>query len=227
MIQAIFCDFYGTLVPEYGPASYEVIRRVCESGIEKNPKAVVAAWWKRYGEKQQAAWGDAFRTQYELALESYRELLEEYHSSEDPKALCDKMAEHWAAPGLCEGSAEFLAGCGLPVWLVTNSDTGYVEQAVRQCGISPAGIVTSEMARCPKPHPGIYQLALQLAGLAPDQVVHIGDSLQGDALGPAKLGIRTIWLNPEGRPVPEGVTAAASLADALEILRGWQQAEKE
>ena len=54
MIQAIFCDFYGTLVPEYGPASYEVIRRVCESGSEKNPKAVVAAWWKRYGEKQHA-----------------------------------------------------------------------------------------------------------------------------------------------------------------------------
>lgn len=58
------------------------------------------------------------------------------------------MAEHWAAPGLCEGAAEFLSGCGLPVWLVTNSDTGYVEQAVRQCGIVPAGIVTSEMARC-------------------------------------------------------------------------------
>ena len=77
MIQAIFCDFYGTLVPEYGPASYEVIWRVCESGSEKNPKAVVAAWWKRYGEKQQAAWGDTFRTQYELALESYQELLEE------------------------------------------------------------------------------------------------------------------------------------------------------
>lgn len=112
------------------------------------------------------------------------------------------MAEHWAAPGLCEGAAEFLSGCGLPVWLVTNSDTGYVEQAVRQCGIVPAGIVTSEMARCPKPHPGIYQLALELSGLAPDQVVHIGDSLQGDALGPAKLGIRTIWLNTEGRPVP-------------------------
>ena len=75
--------------------------------------------------------------------------------------------------------------------------------------------------------PGIYQLALELSGLAPDQVVHIGDSLQGDALGPAKLGIRTIWLNTEGRPVPEGVTAATSLADALEILRGWQQTEKQ
>lgn len=226
MIQAIFCDFYGTLVPEYGPASYEVIRRVCESGSEKNPKAVVAAWWKLYGEKQQAAWGDKFRTQYELALESYQEAVEMFHSTEDPKSLCDKMAEHWAAPGLCEGSAEFLAECGLPVWLVTNSDTTYVEQAVRQCGISPAGIVTSEMARCPKPHPGIYQLALKLAGVAPDEVVHIGDSLQGDALGPAKLGIRTIWLNTEGRPVPEGVTAAKSLAKALEILRGWQQDER-
>lgn len=57
--------------------------------------------------------------------------------------------------------------------------------------------------------------------------MHIGDSLQGDALGPAKLGIRTIWLNTEGRPVPEGVTAAASLSDALEILRSWQQAENQ
>ena len=33
MIQAIFCGFSGTLVPEYGPASYEVIRRVCESAV--------------------------------------------------------------------------------------------------------------------------------------------------------------------------------------------------
>lgn len=136
------------------------------------------------------------------------------------------MAEHWAAPGLCEGAAEFLSGCGLPVWLVTNSDTGYVEQAVRQCGIVPAGIVTSEMARCPKPHPGIYQLALELSGLAPDQVVHIGDSLQGDALGPAKLGIRTIWLNTEGRPVPQGVTACRCAGDSARLAAGGKAVKK-
>ncbi len=219
MIKAVFCDFYGTLVPEYGPASYEVVKRVYKSGKVSSPEAVVAGWWELYSKKQAEAYGDHYRSQYDLALESFAELLPRFSSNEDPRSLCDKMTEHWSYPELYEDSRDFLEQCGLPVWLVTNSDTCYVETAVKHCGIAPAGIVTSESARHPKPRPEIYRCALEQAGLSPEEVVHIGDSLRGDVQGPAAVGIRAIWLNREGKPVPEGVEAVKDLRQALERIR--------
>lgn len=59
-------------------------------------------------------------------------------------------------------------------------------------------VLVSQEVGSAKPHPGIFQRALDLVGAKPQQAVMIGDSLQADIAGAEALGIGTIWINPHG-----------------------------
>ncbi|KAF4690899.1 hypothetical protein FOZ63_005240 [Perkinsus olseni] len=55
-----------------------------------------------------------------------------------------------------------------------------------------------------KPEAAIYEKAMAAAGLTPavtaEETVFIGDDFVNDVYGPGQLGIRTVWLNADGRP---------------------------
>lgn len=121
MKKAIFCDFYGTLVHENGPISLEVVGRVAES-CGAAPEDVVAFWWERFGALSARCCGVDFRTRYDIAVESFQETVERFGSPEDPRALTDRMVEHWCAPPLYEDARAFLEAAPAPVYLVTNSE---------------------------------------------------------------------------------------------------------
>ena len=131
MKKAIFCDFYGTLVHENGPISLEVVGRVAES-CGAAPEDVVAFWWERFGALSARCCGVDFRTRYDIAVESFQETVERFGSPEDPRALTDRMVEHWCAPPLYEDARAFLEAAPAPVYLVTNSDDHFVEEALRR-----------------------------------------------------------------------------------------------
>ncbi len=52
-----------------------------------------------------------------------------------------------------------------------------------------------------KPHPKIFQLALQTAKSSPHECVMVGDELEDDMLGAKNLGIRTVWIPWEHQPL--------------------------
>jgi len=60
-----------------------------------------------------------------------------------------------------------------------------------------------------KPAPAFYAAVLSAAGRAPGSVVHVGDSWEHDVVGARAAGLRAIWLNRTGAPLP-----AAGIADA-------------
>ena len=198
MKKAIFCDFYGTLVHENGPISLEVVGRVAES-CGAAPEDVVAFWWERFGALSARCCGVDFRTRYDIAVESFQETVERFGSPEDPRALTDRMVEHWCAPPLYEDARAFLEAAPAPVYLVTNSDDHFVEEALRRYGLPVAGAVTSQAARYAKPRPEIFRFALERYGLRPGETVHLGDSLAGDVETPRALGIRAFL---EAAPAP-------------------------
>jgi len=43
-----------------------------------------------------------------------------------------------------------------------------------------------------KPHPSIYVAAVEKMGVAADEIVFVGDRVEQDVVGPAKLGMRTV-----------------------------------
>jgi HAD superfamily hydrolase (TIGR01459 family) len=68
-----------------------------------------------------------------------------------------------------------------------------------------------------KPHPAIYAHALQRAGDPPkDEVLAVGDGLQTDILGAARMGFDTVFVTGginEGEPFPEDFAAKNGLGD--------------
>lgn len=218
MRKAVFMDFYGTVVYENEPHSEEVIRRIFRAGRAESPEEIVSYWWKEYGSFLQKCVGDKYRRQYDLALECLQRCLDKFEADLDAGELRDMMVEHWCCPPMYEDAEQFLKTISDPVYFVTNSDDLFMREAVRNLQLTPAGIITSEEARFAKPHEELYRYALEKSGLTPKDVVHIGDSLKGDVMCPMSLGIQAIWLNRRRQPVPKGVTAAADLRQAAELL---------
>jgi putative hydrolase of the HAD superfamily len=73
-----------------------------------------------------------------------------------------------------------------------------------------------------KPDPQPFQVALQRAGVAAEQAVHIGDHPSDDIAGAQAAGLRAIWFNPQGLDWEGSARADAeirSLAELPQVLR--------
>lgn len=218
MVKIIFMDFYGTAAQEIGPIAISVIQDICKNSQAKSMEEVTVYWWKTFRERLFEANGEHFKTQHEVALENFRELVRHFECTLDPLSLLERMEEHWCTTSVYEDAKEFLRVCPVPVYFVTNSDDKYIFEELKRYSLNPQGIVTSEEAKYSKPHKEIFLYALQKAGVQPEEVLHIGDSLESDVKCPASVGIRSIWLNREGKTVPEGVESVESLMDVMQYL---------
>jgi FMN phosphatase YigB (HAD superfamily) len=87
-------------------------------------------------------------------------------------------------------------------------------------------IITSASCGFYKSRPEIYHCTASALGVAPSDLLHIGDSFRWDVAAPSRLGITTVWLNLKAEPSPEPGLAAltidsyAGLADQLLRLIG-------
>ncbi|GGO78053.1 hydrolase [Marinobacterium nitratireducens] len=70
-----------------------------------------------------------------------------------------------------------------------------------------------------KPHPLMFEQALEKTGLRPEQVVHIGDNPVADIEGAHNAGYWTIWVNLKGELWPGGPTPDQVVHDLSEIPR--------
>ena len=77
-----------------------------------------------------------------------------------------------------------------------------------------------------KPHPDIFQSALDHAKCKPAQMVHVGDDPITDIRGAAELGIRTVWVNIldrewQGDHAPDA--QISSLSELPAVLDGLEE----
>jgi putative hydrolase of the HAD superfamily len=64
-------------------------------------------------------------------------------------------------------------------------------------------VLTSEDVGVTKPDPAIYAAAAAAAGCTPGEIVHVGDSLEKDAVGAMACGMRAAWVPHPEMPTPE------------------------
>lgn len=218
MVKALFMDFYGTIAYEIGPVAVEVIKDIYKNSKAESMEEVTKYWWKIFRDKLKGANGKDFQSQHDVALICFQNLKEHFACTLDPEKLLERMEVHWCTSPLYEDAMEFLNQVFLPVYFVTNCDDRYVMEEIKKYDLKPDGVITSEQAGYSKPRKEIFLYALKKAGLHPEEAIHIGDSLESDVRCPASVGIRSIWLNREGKPVPDGVMSAANLQEALTML---------
>ena len=59
-----------------------------------------------------------------------------------------------------------------------------------------------------KPHPKIFYDIIKKAGIAKDEMIHVGDDPVSDIFGAHIAGIRSIWINREQQPWPKYIKPA-------------------
>jgi FMN hydrolase / 5-amino-6-(5-phospho-D-ribitylamino)uracil phosphatase len=70
-----------------------------------------------------------------------------------------------------------------------------------------------------KPDRLIFEAACNRAGVAPEQMLHVGDDAACDVVGAAEFGMQSVWLNRHCEPWPEGVERPAHVeVDSLTRL---------
>jgi putative hydrolase of the HAD superfamily len=120
-----------------------------------------------------------------------------------------------AVPALSE-----LRARGLRLVAASNWDASLPE-GLEQAGLAPYldGAVSSAVAGAAKPDPAVFVAALEVAGCAPADALHVGDSPDADVAGARAAGIAAALLDRHGvLPEPPGVAKIASLAEVASLI---------
>ncbi|HPY40145.1 MAG TPA: HAD family hydrolase [Thiolinea sp.] len=137
----------------------------------------------------------------------------------DPAIAEEAFQVFWKARNQVEFFPEVLPNLAAlaqtyPLGVITNGNAD-----VQQIGIGHLFrfALTSAAAGVAKPHPAIFQQALQLAQVAAHEMVYVGDDPEKDVIGAQQVGLRTIWFNPQQHAQPIGLKPDAIMTNFAEI----------
>jgi putative hydrolase of the HAD superfamily len=94
------------------------------------------------------------------------------------------------------------------VGAITNGNFPFAELPVAR---RFAFIVHAEQIGEMKPAAAPFRHAVELCGGDPSRWVHVGDGLDTDIAGAQAVGMKAVWVNRAGIPLPEGYTPDAEL----------------
>jgi putative hydrolase of the HAD superfamily len=116
------------------------------------------------------------------------------------------------------GALARLRALGMRLVAVSNWDVG-LPLVLRRVGLAGYldGAVSSGQVGHAKPAPSIFRAGIAVAGVSPQQAVHVGDSIENDVLGALRAGLGAVLLRRrrsercEAGELPPGVPVIHSL----------------
>jgi putative hydrolase of the HAD superfamily len=109
-----------------------------------------------------------------------------------------------------------LRAAGVRLVVVSNWDVS-LHGVLGETGLAPLldGVLTSAEVGEAKPGGAMFRAALALAGAAPGEALHAGDSVEHDVAGALAAGLQAVHVQRAGapEPVPPGVRVVPSLRD--------------
>ena len=203
MLKAVLFDVDFTLVkpgPDLGPDGYRVLGR--RFGLELDPARYAEARaaaietverhpeldhdeeiWVLFTERIIRGMGGDSERAYECAVEMTRA----WAHAENFELFEDTL------PVLAE-----LRKRGLKIGLVSNTGRD-LDAFVAHHALDVDAAVSSALHGKTKPHPAIFEAALERLGVAPEEAAMVGDSPDDDVAGARALGIRAFLVDRDGR----------------------------
>lgn len=216
--RGVLLDFYGTVVEEDDAVVAGIVRRIVDECAGFSTHDVGRWWAQEFAASLSEAHGTAFRHQRDLALSSLKAVLERVGAALDPVELLQAQFAYWRRPALRPGAVEFISSCPVPICVVSNIDTDDLHTAIVHHGLTLPLVTTSEEVRSYKPRAELFVRGLELLGLDPDEVLHVGDSLSADIRGADALDISAVWVNTKSRPLPDGVRLLHQVTDLRDLI---------
>ena len=101
--------------------------------------------------------------------------------------------------------------------VISNIDDDLFAETRKLLGVEFDFVMTAEQARSYKPSLNNFQLALRTMSVAPDRLLHAGQSIYHDVIPAQSLGIATVWVNRQSARPGVGAVRAASARPDLEV----------
>lgn len=221
-LDAILLDVDGTALAEDVPLLETACRQMADASGGTATVADIEMWWAdRWFELCDLSFDDRYRLCAELLAQSIEDTVAHYGIRFEVAAWADAITAYARRAVPLPDTADFIAEAPVPVCFVSNRDRDSLLASLERAGLGGANVVTSEDARAYKPHPRPFEIALERTGTSPRRTLHVGDSYRADVCGAAALGIRTAWLNREGRALPPDATVRPDLTvrTLLELVR--------
>jgi putative hydrolase of the HAD superfamily len=193
MTRAVLLDALGTLVELEPPWEH----LATELGIEPDDRLVRAVRAEMRYYREHSEEGRDADSLADLRRRSAAVVSGELGREVSPEQLMNAIRFHAfpdAAPALAE-----LRGAGMRLVCVSNWDVS-LPDVLAGCGLAAAldDVVTSAAVGARKPDSRIFQVALEVAGCAAQEAVHVGDTPAEDVDGARAAGIRALLIDRSG-----------------------------
>ena len=207
MIKLICLDFFNTLA-HYNPSREQIYVDVCaENGITLNPKILARKlpvgdmYWRNENRKSPIEKRNKLQ-QFRFYINYISRVLKESGVKSNTilsaKILLRMKNIAWkfvafedAVPTLIQ-----LKKLGLKLGLISNVDKN-IDDVYQSLGFLQHldFTVTSNEAGCDKPDPRIFMVALEKAGVNPDEAIYVGDQYHLDIVGARNAGITPLLID--------------------------------
>ncbi|NXD13539.1 HDHD3 protein, partial [Nothocercus nigrocapillus] len=199
-------------------------------GVQVRPEALGKAFREAYGAQQrrfpayglaqglgsQRWWLDVVKQTFRLSGVREERVL---------ARLAERLYQDFCSARTWEvlpGAEETLSGCrerGFRMGVISNFDRR-LEQILSQCNLRHhfEFVVTSEDAGFAKPDKRIFEQALRLAGVRPEQAAHVGDDYVRDYSAARAAGMHSFLLAAAGQPGVPAEHVLPSLGRLLALI---------
>lgn len=240
--QAVSFDLDGTLWKHSECNSHGlriVLPRLMSHLPEDDPEKVVNLFnavfldlVKTYGLSDRRAFSRTKR--FEKLLDLYgvqdravvQELSSTYHSAR--RLSMRSFLRHGATRVI-----EHLNRTDIGVGIISDGSPAVQRQTIRALGLESFMdfIVISGTEGCNKPHERLFRRAVELAGVTPERMLHVGKSPVTDVLGARRAGMSAAWLRTGHRTKPSSYPdpdhAIYRLEEVLRLVEGAQKDSQE
>ena len=232
VIRAVFLDI-GDTVMRPNP-SWEAVYAIAfgEFGVDVEIDALHAALRRAYhhgGWGMEGGFEPTEETSFQRTVAIDAAAIAELGLEPMPEAFYRRLSElfmvtsHWhvfpdALPALTALRERGLTLGAVSNWVWNLPDLLHSLDLVRLFDF----IAASARIGYEKPHPRIFEWALEQAKVDPSEVLHVGDHVDADVLGARSVGIEGVLIDRHDRypreEVPEGTAVIASLDQLVELV---------
>ncbi len=207
-------DCYGTLM-DWESGIFSALRPI----LSAHGKSISdAKLLEMYGELEaQAEQGEyrSYRDVLQLVVSGFGKQLGFEPTEPEKRSLPDSLS-NWSPFADTVQSLERLKS-KFKLAVISNVDDDLFASSAQKLKVKFDHVITAQQAHCYKPGIDIFKLALKTIGIAPEHILHCGQSIYHDVIPAQSLGMSTVWVD---RPSPRagvGAVISASGKPDLEV----------
>lgn len=207
MIRFLLLDLDDTILDFKKAEHIAVQQAIRGTGVE--PTDAVCA---RYSQINQLHWQMMERgeiTREQVLVDRFAMLFRELGKTVDPAAVARSYEKllgvgHYYLPGAEQTLKQELFG-KYRLFLVSNGTASVQHSRLESAGLYPyfEQVFISQELGSHKPEPAFFEACFaKIPDFDRAQALMVGDSLTSDILGGIRSGLRTCWVNPQGKDAP-------------------------